>query len=146
MGKTAAISVGTSSPFTFTDIDIYFFLKNLNYSGAQLTNDGALEFLRKKLGVDENGNDIYELSPAEIFYELLKYPPEALGFEVFSTSEISIGNAFAGKILPKFIPYLHLTFPQMPYSNDECYCYRSPTDYQSRINPSDVGWPVISKI
>ncbi len=102
LGNSAAIRVETSSGLSFSDPAIFVMLNNLNYSGAFIDEDFTLSFVELE-EVLSDGEIVPVLSEAETFYEMLKYPKEALSFDIFKETSIRVGEVFRGTIQPRYI-------------------------------------------
>lgn len=100
--NSAAIRVELDTGLSFSDTAIFFLLSNLGYVGAVLNNNSEIEFpIIEEVTLD--GELVEIASEASTFYELLKYPPEALGFDIFLDTKIILGDLFIGTIEPKYL-------------------------------------------
>lgn len=102
LGNTAALRVELSPGLSFSDAALFLLFTNLNYPGSSIDSSGVLEFSQEQ-EVLTTGEIVDVLSEAETLYESLKYPPEALNFEIFETTVLNIGDIFSGRIRPKYI-------------------------------------------
>lgn len=102
-GNVAAIRTELSDGTSFTDLEVFLALNDLKYPGVFLNSDYSISF-QDQVYVTTEGVAVAEMTDAEAVYSVMsQYPEELLLYEVFPTTQISIGTVFQGTISPKYI-------------------------------------------